>query len=94
MDESTPEFGAVRRVQSGDVIWKSDVGFIKGRPGGRVERMNYNNISMDTSETGETAMGKLNINGVEAIIGVPQRPKPGKLRSKDWSPDFINETCG
>ena len=94
VDESIPELGAVRRIQSGDVIWKSDAGFIKGSPGGRVERMNYNNVSMDTSETGKTAMGKLNINGVEAIIGVPQRPKPGKLRSKDWNPDFINENCG
>jgi hypothetical protein len=93
VDESVPEFGAVNRLQTGDVIWRSDAGFIKGTPGGRTERMNYDNVSMDTSEDSTTAMGRMNINGVETVIGVPQRPKPGKLRAGDWQADFINQGC-
>jgi len=94
VDESVPEMGAVRRVDSGQVIWKSDAGFMKGSPGGMVERMNFDNVAMDVSDEGVSAMGAMDINGVQAVIAVPQRPSPGRLRGKGWKPDFINNKCG
>ena len=93
VDESIPEIGAVRKVQTGEVIWRSDAGFIKGYAGGRTERMTFENVSVDDSSKGETAMGLMNINGVEAVIGVPQSPTPGKLQGKEWVSDFINKKC-
>jgi hypothetical protein len=91
VDSSIPEIGAVRKVQTGEVIWKSDAGYLKGSPGGRVERMNYDNVAMDVSSVGETAMGSLDINGTEVVIGTPVSPKPSQLRGQGWNPDFINK---
>lgn len=93
VEESVPELGAVRRIHTGDIIWRSDAGFMKGSPGGKVVRMNFDNVSMDSSLNGETAIGLMELNGTQAVIGVPQRPEPGKLRSKDWEPDMINKGC-
>ncbi|NIR25630.1 MAG: hypothetical protein GWO10_09785 [candidate division Zixibacteria bacterium] len=93
VEESVPEIGAVRRLQEDSVIWKSDAGFIRGGTGGKVERMNFDNVSMDNSIEGVTALGSMDLNGTQAVIGVPQRPEPGKLRNKEWKPDFINDTC-
>jgi hypothetical protein len=94
VDESVPERGAVRRVGTGEVIWKSDSGFMKGSSGGRVERMNFDNVAMDVSDEGVSAMGAMDINGVQTVIAVPQRPSQGRLRGKGWKPDFINNKCG
>ena len=92
VDDSHPELGAIQRVaESGGLIWKSSRGFIRGGLNGEVTRMNDANVSMDTSA--ETAMGSMTLNGTEVVIGVPQQPKAGKRRSRDWVPDLINDGC-
>lgn len=92
--DSRPELGAVRRVKTGELIWKTkEEGFIKGSLDGQTERMNFDNVSMDKSGTGVSAMGAIDLNGTQAVIAVPEQPKPGKLRSKDWRPDIINDGC-
>lgn len=91
-EKSIPELGAVRRIDTGELVWKSSSGFIQGDLFGKVTRMNERNVSMDTSEGG-TAMGAMNINGTQVVIGVPQKPVAGKLRSNDWEPNLIDGGC-
>lgn len=93
VDSSIPELGAVRTVgDSGEIIWKSSAAYILGSVNGQARRMNDDNVSMDTSTEG-TAMGVMEHNGTKVVIGVPLRPTPGTLRSKDWVPNLINSGC-
>lgn len=91
-EESKPELGAIKRIDTGELIWRSDAGFIKGTHSGQAKRMNFDNVSMDTSP--QTAMGAMNLNGAQVVISVPQQPTKGKLQASDWVPDLINDGCG
>jgi len=68
--------------ETGDALWMSDEGIIKGGPGGQLSKPQAADVAIDQAQEGSSVM--INKGGISQMITTMKDPVPSNMRAKGW----------